>query len=189
MAGINLDEAFLLSLGQDRALSYQYPSLRPIDENFRALTILLGREFEVVMLLSVKDILASLRFGLIVIIAIAIITAGLSTTLGGVFIRRRIHPIWQLKDSAQRMGEGDLITPIIQVEELTPDISTLRDTLESSRQRIAKSLQEIQEQRDWVNALDAVDRRGDCNLSVWADRLSQPKYVPDHAVAQKQNWT
>jgi|GEM_PF-6092274 signal transduction histidine kinase len=153
VAGINLDEAFLLSLGQDRALSYQYPSLRPIDENFRALTILLGREFEVVMLLSVKDILASLRFGLIVIIAIAIITAGLSTTLGGVFIRRRIHPIWQLKDSAQRMGEGDLITPIIQVEELTPDISTLRDTLESSRQRIAKSLQEIQEQRDWVNAL------------------------------------
>lgn len=153
VAGVYLDEGLLATLGQDREFIYEYPSLRPTPENYRAQTIRLGREFDVVMLLSIADIVTGQRFGLFLIVGIALLTASITSILGGIFIRRRIHPLWRLKDSARRMGEGDLTSPIILVEDLSPDISTLRDTLESSRQRIAKSLQEIQEQSQWVNAL------------------------------------
>jgi signal transduction histidine kinase len=153
VAGIYLDEALLESLGQDSEFIYEYPTMRPVPEDYRALSIPLGREFDVVMLLSIADILASQRFGLLLIVGITLLTAALASIFGGFFIRRRIHPLWQLKDAAKRMGKGDLSTPIIAVEDLTPDISTLRDALENSRQVISSSLQEIQQQRDWVNAL------------------------------------
>jgi signal transduction histidine kinase len=153
VAGIYLDEALLENLGQDSEFIYQFPSLRPVPENYRALSIRLGREFELMMLLPIEDVFATQRFALLMIVLLALLTAGAASIFGGIFIRRRIHPLWQLKDSANRMGDGDLATPIIAVEDLSPDISTLRDTLESSRQRIASSLQEIQQQSDWLNAL------------------------------------
>ena len=153
IGGIYLNQAFLEEFDLESPFSYRFPSNAPLASTYRAETILLGREFEVLMLLSIEDILLNQQLALWLITGIAVGTVILASGLGGLFIRRRIHPLWRLREAAKRMGEGDLDNPIPLIESHSPDVATLQETLESSRQAIARSLHEIQAQRDWANSL------------------------------------
>lgn len=50
------------------------------------------------------------------------------------------------------VGEGDFVRKI-DIATYSPEIRTLADTLETTRQRIRRMMQQLQEERDWSNTL------------------------------------
>ena len=104
------------------------------------------------ILLPVGGLLASepqiLTLMLVVTLAISL-SASLA---GGLYIRRRIRPLWKLTAAARRMSEGDLGTPV-QTTSTTPEIRILANTLENSRVHLSKTLLELSRANEWSDSL------------------------------------
>lgn len=71
---------------------------------------------------------------------------------GGLYIGRRIRPLWKLTAAAREMGQGDLTKPITTPSTI-PEIRTLANVLEQSRTRLQQTLKELSLAKDWSEAL------------------------------------
>jgi two-component system phosphate regulon sensor histidine kinase PhoR len=80
------------------------------------------------------------------------LVAVIGASLSGLYMRRLVSPVWRLREAARRMADGDLSTPI-QVDTHTYDTRILALALEQSRGSLAKTLDDLAETRDWLQAL------------------------------------
>ncbi len=114
---------------------------------------------------------------------------------GGFYIRTRLHPLRQLTSAAQRIGQGDLSTPI-QAASKTTEVRALADVLEKSRLHLSRTLSELLAAKEWseslirsiVEGIITFDDNGIVTFfSEGATRITQ---IPEmEAVGQKLNAT
>lgn len=153
--GIRLDPAFLGNLTARTGFIYRLPDATHDNgeaDGYLSRPVAPGDTISMTMFIDVSDVQRTQTSAFVSVLMIALITAGAGSLLGGIYLRRRIRPLWRLRDAARVLGSGDLQTPI-QIEAFSPEVRTLSQTLETSRQRINSMLQQIQQQRDWSNAL------------------------------------
>jgi signal transduction histidine kinase len=102
--------------------------------------------------LPLSGVLASEQESLaLLLLAAGLIAAG-TALIGGYFVRSRLQPLRQLTVSAQRMGAGDLDTPI-SLEPLALEVETLARTLEHTRVELRRSVEALLVARQWSEAL------------------------------------
>lgn len=152
VGGILLDTKFLDSLASQTGFTYQYPDLYTSNSSYRTRMLDLTEQHSLLMWIDIRDIQIIQTSALVSIVTIALLTAGTGSLLGGLYMRARIRPLWKLRDSAKALGEGDL-TSQITIEAQSPEIRTLTQTLETSRQRLNSTMQQLQQERDWSNSL------------------------------------
>jgi signal transduction histidine kinase len=153
VGGFLVDSRFLDMLHEQTGFLYQFSdSQTDLEQGYRARSVQLSSEFTLTVLIDTKDARSVQTSAMISIVTIALVSAGFGTLISGLYMQRRIRPLGQLRRAAQMVGEGDFARKI-DIEAYSPEIRTLADTLETTRQRIRLMMQQLQEERDWSNSL------------------------------------
>lgn len=104
------------------------------------------------VMLPVTGLLASEGEIIGILVISTLVVAFCASLGGGLYLRGRIRPLWNLTGAARRMGDGDLDTPISSSGTML-EVSTLAQVLERNRVRLQKSLQDLSEAKEWSEAL------------------------------------
>ncbi|MBN2304083.1 MAG: HAMP domain-containing protein [Anaerolineae bacterium] len=153
VGGFVVDARFLDRLHEQTGFLYRFPA-SPTDpgQGYRARRVQLSSDLALTVLIDTDDTQSVQTSAIISIVAIALVSAGAGSLISGLYMRRRIRPLGELRRAAQVVGEGDF-TRKINVGTYSPEIRTLADTLETTRQRIRLMMQQLQEERDWSNTV------------------------------------
>ncbi len=164
--GVLLDEAFAVRLREQTGFHYEfYPT--GIDREVlpdKSDGTTYYREFlslqdltnnpsaTLAVMLPVTGLLASEGKIVTLLLLTTLTVAFLAALSGGLYIRRRIRPLWKLTAAAREMGQGNLAKPITTPSTI-PEIHTLASVLEQSRTRLQQTLKELSLAKEWSEAL------------------------------------
>ena len=144
VGGIVLDATFLDRMESQTGYQYNFADVEA--------TLVLDDNLSLVLDVDTTDIRKTQTAVFISIITVALFIAGLGSLFGGYYMRRRMRVLWRLQKVAKALGEGDFTQPV-EVSSLSPEIMTLSQTLETSRLRISRMMDQLQQERDWSNSL------------------------------------
>lgn len=102
--------------------------------------------------LPVTDLVAAKQRALLLIAISTVLVSTLGSGLGILLARRLTSPLEALTESAKKMSDGDLVTPIAVGQE-TSEIATLAYTLEESRKNTRRVLEELIQAKGWTDTL------------------------------------
>lgn len=109
-------------------------------------------DLETVASLSVENIVAAQR-QLTTQLAAGMLAVVLVSTGAGIFLSRRLTwPLEHLRDSANTLRRGDLLTPVTARTRL-PEIAQVAYALEDARITLQHSLQELRREKEWTDHL------------------------------------
>ncbi len=104
------------------------------------------------IILPIENLLAANRKALSALILSTVLVAIAAYGLAGYFARRLTAPLKDLTDSAIKISQGDLISPI-PVPESPSEIATLATALEKSREVTFLALEELSRAKVWSETL------------------------------------
>jgi len=119
------------------------------------------------VLLPIDDLIAANRSALLVLVLSTFFVTAAASGLAGYFVRWLKKPLQELSDSAIKIGQGDLNSPI-PIPESPVEIATLATTLEKSRIVTLHALEELSQAKAWsetliqsvVEGIVTIDRQG-----------------------------
>jgi len=153
VGGLVVDTRLLDRLHEQTGFLYRFPdSHAEPGPGYRTRPVRLSSDLTLTVLIDTQDAQSVETSAMTAIVAIALVSAGAGSVISGLYMRRRIRPLGDLRRAAQMVGEGDFARQI-DVVTYSPEIRTLADTLETTRQRIRRMMQQLQEERDWSNTL------------------------------------
>lgn len=142
---------------QDSQSPIQNSQFSTSDGRFYAAELPLPGRGEVVALhsevaLPVDDLLATESRARTILAASTGLVALLAVALGVWYLRQLNAPLRQLTRVAERISQGDLLTPVPQLSGPV-EVTTLAAALQKSQASMLQALDELAQARDWLNNL------------------------------------
>lgn len=109
-------------------------------------------DFQLELALPVTDVVATERRALTFLIGSTALIVCIGVILGAWLIRRLTAPLAQLTAAAQRISEGNFVTPIPTMAGPL-EVTTLAAAFDKSHSRMRQALDELAQARDWFATL------------------------------------
>ncbi|MBC8098428.1 MAG: HAMP domain-containing protein [Armatimonadetes bacterium] len=162
-----IDDAFVAALTARMGLVYALvPAVEGLSDSFerglngqvydgRAIPLTMPTEppgMALVVLMPIDGLLAAEAQIIGALLLSTTLLTGVMALVGGFYIRSQVRPLRRLTAEADRLGRGDLATPISTLSQ-TKEVQTLAQVLEKSRVSLSQTLIDLSRAKEYSESL------------------------------------